>query len=138
MRFYRVEHKETRHGVYESFAYFSTISTSPSDRHPMPHQDSLLVSNLEGKLISFNDQRFGFNSILQLKNWFYNDAMLAELNTAGFVLSVYETNKIFEGSTQCIMLGEDHDKAHRVEEINLLTLTNTISLSNDTKGEQKG
>ena len=138
--FYRLEHKDTRMGIYNCFINIS-FGTSTNEKHPMPTEDSLLLDNYEKEwppaedddsyISNCNDRfRFGFNSLLQLKNWFYNDWWLKELNDKSIVLRVYEVPYICEGTTQCIIHAEDHIMENLKEEICLLSLIDNKSNEN--------
>ena len=54
--------------------------------------------------------RHGFNSIDQLKAWFYNNTELTLLHTEDFVLSIYDVPFIFEGDSQSCIEAEFHDE----------------------------
>lgn len=77
-------------------------------RHPEPYKDSRLVSEIESRHpYNFNLiptwMRFGFGSIDQLRNWFYNDDWLYTLHKYGFVLVEYtvSSDRVYLGNTQC-------------------------------------
>lgn len=81
---------------------------SPSDRHPLPNEDSLLVSKAKEKgynLETYDGCRlfaYGFKSIEVLRNWFYNDEVLLNLANGGFTIRVY-MGEIIHGHTQSIL-----------------------------------
>lgn len=113
MKFYRLEHKESKSGVYRG-----TDAINPPtnrDRHPLPNHDSKLVREGMGKIFTkyedfedcfFNsngyDYIFGFESADQYRSWFYSDTFLGKAKRKGFVLNLYETEDFFLGNTQMV------------------------------------
>lgn len=89
-----------------------------SERHPAPHNDSLLVENIafhrsreadyEGwstcGWIEVNEYRFGFSSTDQLRSWVYDDKWLWQMQQNGFRLAVYEVEDAIVGHTQAIFI----------------------------------
>ena len=68
MLFYRIEHKDTKHGCYTSSA--SSISKDTSENHPMASDDTKLMLSYKLKEKEYDywrNCRHGFNSIDQLK-----------------------------------------------------------------------
>lgn len=127
-RFYRIEDCD-RVGCYHSTRVPHNDSyQNPSERHPMPQDDSLLTTNkynieaLRGYYWFSSVFRYGFNSLEQLRSWFYEDSALEMLHNCGFVLAIYEIPEMIEGHTQCIMLDKYHNDERRIEEISLLSL----------------
>jgi len=127
MLVYRVEHKETRNGVYTSGGA-SMTSTMGSGcnygRHPVYHNDTVLNNLVELYRIDvWGKCRFGFVSIQQLRRWFFNDVWIRELN-GEHVISIYEVpdESVFVGITQLIFKNEYHTEKHRVETFPFVTL----------------
>lgn len=126
MKVYRLEHKGHRHGAYaadESQDIWQGWigGTASNDKHPSPWQDSLLTDTDFDKYC-YSDTRYGFKTLKQFRNWFYNDSVLSQFHKEGFVLTVYSVKKLFIGHTQCVFLAEDHKNENIVKEICLLTL----------------
>lgn len=130
MKIYRVEHKQSRKGIYDFYPFGSCPVEDAGLRHPMPTNDSKLVEEFEliggynrWDMRSMN-WRYGFESPVQMLNWIYQDNWLNRLHEDGFVLSVYEVPKVYYGNTQAIFEGVYHNADRRVEE---LPLTNFLS-----------
>ncbi len=112
MKFYRLEHKETKGGVYRGSNSLNP-SVDPS-RHPLPHNDSKLVREGIDKIFKkyydgsedcyFDgcDYIFGFESADQYRSWFYRDEVLTSAKREGFALNLYETENFFCGNTQMV------------------------------------
>lgn len=78
-------------------------------RHPTPNRDSKLketAAHLFDESGDFEgiDFIFGFESIVQLRAWFYNDEIFSYLNDEGFVL-VEMVGEIYHGNCQSIIDG---------------------------------
>jgi hypothetical protein len=113
IQLFRLEDKEERTGVYHSskarevfFDYYG--GTAATSRHPAPYDDSKLVDACEAKNVEAFDlqngfYRFAFQSLEQLRGWFYSDVSLIDLGKRGIVLRVYncDESSVFIGSTQC-------------------------------------
>jgi hypothetical protein len=117
---YRVEHKESRKGLYRSSDY-AQCELHERTRHPMPYNDSLL-NNFWGDLdedFELEHFYFGFTSIEQLKFWIHNDEDRTAIDKEGLVVSVFWA-EVYAGDTQCVYLkssrGETISK-HRLTEI---------------------
>jgi len=113
MKFYRLEHKETKGGIYRSNP--GIWLDTDDRRHPMPFNDSKLVREGMGKIFTkyedfegcfFNsrgyDYIFGFESADQYRSWFYSDEFLSLAVEKGFSLNLYETEDFFLGNTQMV------------------------------------
>lgn len=112
MRFYRLEMKDTKQGVYrsDSTEVDEIIECFTSmDRHPTPWNDSLLGDKLwERKWSEFGTNEgmeqyiFGFKSLKQFRAWFYSDVVLLELEEKDIELNLYQTTDYITGYTQMI------------------------------------
>lgn len=97
---YRLENKDGG-GVYCNTGF----NAFDRDRHPLPSSDSLLMDNLDDKGI--HKFHFAFNSIGQLRNWFYNDEWLIQISDLGIFLSVYESDEVYVGYSQVVFFREN-------------------------------
>lgn len=128
--FYRLENKYSRHGVYYSLKEeeFNLIGGSDcTDRHPSYEKDSKLYINIsKKKSFNYNSIRFGFSSIKQLRNWFYNNEILIKFNSLNIILSVYKV-PFTAGNCQAVMAAKYHIAERRIKEIDLVELVNSFN-----------
>lgn len=111
MKFYRLEHKDTKSGVFRSGipGVWSIASQFTSGtNHPSPWSDSLLNEEMEKrgwywyKKGNLSEYIFGFINIQQFRSWFYVSESLEKLEELGIVLNMYETDDYIVGYTQMI------------------------------------
>lgn len=106
-------------------------STSASDRHPLPVDDSLLQESIRfrmGRDLSASDATwihwssflesdfiFGFTSIDQMRNWVYKDEWLYTMDKNGFFLSEFNVPKhhVCVGNTQAVFRRKEATKHRR-------------------------
>lgn len=124
---YRIEDKEG-YGMYRSGRNLEYFFTSDRERHPQPHNDSLLCQefsiysnlyfNSDGVPTEESEYYFGFGSIQQLRNWIYKDDWLVELHNIGFMISEYtcEDNNAHVGYTQAVFINEVEYKQYSILE----------------------
>jgi hypothetical protein len=104
---YRIEN-EHGHGAYRIPVEWRSFSQPYSDtRHPGPSDDPLLRpywTLMSGRMK--DHYFFGFESIEQLKNWFFDREWLEDLHNSGAKLSIYQSNEddVIYGRTQLIFL----------------------------------
>lgn len=101
---YRVEHEDTRLGLYSSRYKFDM---NEKDRHPCPSQDPGLgefyLQNIYHHAYNRDSPYFfGFASLDQLSSWIYKEEQIAELNATGFVIAIYQTDDYCIGNTQMV------------------------------------
>lgn len=100
-------------GVYHSPGTFPVLNETPSYEHPMPFDDDFLVNNYRARtgrdIIDHfgNNFVFCFNSISQLIKWFSRESIF-KLHSSGVVISVYNSDSVIEGYSQCLIPKSDH------------------------------
>jgi len=128
MKVYRLENKDGI-GVYQAANYneqllvnLRSTFSALSNRHPYPNDDSLLRETCPG--MRWMECFFGFDSLKQLRNWFYTNKILKVFSESGITINVYEipAHAVYMGNTQCCFEKEYRDNRHIVETINPLSL----------------
>jgi len=138
MKIYRIENAYGTgvfQGLYDIVAMFKRIHNIKESRnytkhHPTPCKDNKFHRSLIGlqskyptRICSYSYHNFGFESMEQLKKWFYDDEILEYMEKYEFFISVYSIRK---AGTNVIV--GDHQVAFRreraklLEEIKLTTL----------------
>lgn len=132
---YRLEHKDGE-GFYQGRTGFSI--EHDFRRHPLPHQDSLLMESLHNKtgMAEVRGQHFGFRDIDQLRAWVYQDDWLRALEHHGVWLAEIHIDEGFVcyGNTQTVF---DRSRIQRTIHHNILDyfqLRGTMS-RNDITGD---
>lgn len=116
---YRLE-TEAGIGVYSKGIVFN-MGFNP-DKHPLPQQDSLLQENLGTRTLIGSKRKnipplhFGFDSLNQMRAWFYHDEWLQIMHENGIVLSVYEAEEVYLGFSQACF---NRETSTLVEKISL-------------------
>ena len=108
MKFYRIEHRIDKSGVYRN-DYKEVMNTMNDlvklNKHPSPWLDSALEAMMKSMDWEYwwidPDFIFGFKSEEQMRAWFYRNEMFEVLIKNDFVLNIYE-GEIMAGSTQAI------------------------------------
>lgn len=125
---YRIEHKETKQGMYFGPRSLYNIAGACGDdiygehrRHPHPREDSVLMSTDFYNLRDTSGLNYGFISIEQLRSWLYKDAWLIGLDAAGYVLAIIESEEVYVGSTQAVFLRPDEYPTFSIKEYFNLT-----------------
>ena len=124
MKFYRLEDKKTKTGIYRSdikpienliWEYYRD-----GGNHPGPTSDSLMQKEMEKLGWEEVDQNyiFGFNTVEQYRAWFTQDGHLEVFLKNGTVLNCYETEDFLMGHAQMIARKET---LVFVEEVNIIT-----------------
>lgn len=114
---YRLETKDGT-GVYRTGA--AGLLDFDSSRHPMPENDTLLMTNLGNKDFCDN-YHFGFISLQQLRAWFHNDYHFRTMDEHGVLLSIYDSEEVYVGHTQLCF---NHNTAILQAKNNLLKFFN--------------
>ena len=115
MKFYRVEHKETRLGPYVSDDALSILeahghSDVSNDVHPHVLLDPTLKQEVKQKWFHpWGCLRSGFQSKAQLHRWF-SQAALDALKDLGFVIRTYEVPKVHRGEKQAVIFSRWHTR----------------------------
>lgn len=100
-------------------------------RHPLPSDDTPLNNAIrhdfeenmgDYEMFHGGTVRYGFNSLEQLRRWFFNDNELKHLDECGFSLSIYKVPSMYEGHTQCAILAKYHSKKRIFNKISLISL----------------
>lgn len=116
MKVFRLEDNNGQ-GVYRvpaTFDILADLHCSPDDR-PLPCHDKELSENFSKLGIdaqkSFNNSFvFCFESPDQLIRWFPFDTLF-QLGSAGVIVSIYESDTVVRGVTQCAIPKTDHKDA---------------------------
>lgn len=103
--FYRLEHKETKCGVYSMGGEVSEIMIKfwNPKQHPGPDEDSKMSKKWDK--LKFSEKRdyiFGFANLEQYRSWFANDKDLFNLSAHDIVLNSYETEHYIVGHAQMV------------------------------------
>lgn len=125
---YRIEHKETRQGMYFGPRSLYNIANACGDdiygehsRHPHPMEDSVLMATDIPRYATAH-LNYGFASIEQLRSWLYKDAWLVGLHAAGYVLAIIESEEVYVGSTQAVFLRPETYPTFSIQEYFNLTI----------------
>ncbi len=111
MKFYRLEHKDTKAGVFRSGipgVWPIASEFTSGTNHPSPWDDSLLNEEMVRRKWYWHNPGdlpeyiFGFINIQQFRAWFYVSESLEKLEKLGIVLNCYETDDYIVGYTQMI------------------------------------
>lgn len=94
-------------GMYYTNTNANDVFEWDTVNHPVPNEDSLLMSNLSEKTGSCSIKKihkFGFSSMEQLRRWLYQDQWLIGLNRIGIKLAIYlcDEDSVVVGHTQSI------------------------------------
>ena len=123
MHVYRVCRKEDfRIGAYNSkYGIYNCDGFDHNEaRHPLPTDDSRLCANSDNQDIQMFDTTsyYCFNSIAQLRAWFYDDCWLEWLyaNEYSVVEFMLDSEFVVQGNSQCIMV------LHKAEEVRKLEI----------------
>lgn len=122
---YRIQDKDAL-GLYNDSSRWRDYGFEPEDysRHPLPGEDSKLVSNGYDNFCyrySRSAVFFGFVSVEQLKAWLYKDRWRQRLTDLGYLVYVFEVDDELAclGDTQAVFI---RDKATLKETISLLEI----------------
>lgn len=128
-RFYRIEHRVYKDGPYqcrgrfvmELWAKREGRQRMSSVMHPIPYNDECLINNAS-QFFDPCEYVYGFDSISQLIEWFYDSETLKELEKADFQLSIYEVpfTKGLSGSKQAVILKDAHIEQNLIQTRSLL------------------
>lgn len=121
MKFYRVENKfnespyTTKKAELTLMEYLSMEDILDNENydnrwedymktHPSPRGKYVQLYNqlFESEIIHCEDYVYGFNSIKQLKKWFYLEKEIEYLKLFKFCISVYETDCILSSNFQAV------------------------------------
>lgn len=124
MLFYRVEHRDSRQGVYHhDLGRFYRVMGDHygynSWRHPTFKDDYQLSG---AGIVDITDYVFGFSSLTQARQWFFKPQSLRDLNSADFVLRVYLAPTIIIGDKQAVMRDIFHIPSQIKQTRSLLSL----------------
>ena len=105
MIIFRLE-SDAGEGVYSSGAtdLLGDGFAKASARHPMPWDDELLCRRVDAEGLSLvrGNLLYGFDSMKQLRTWFYKDEWIVTLYENGVVCSVYDAEIAVSGYTQAV------------------------------------
>lgn len=105
MKVYRIERKEDGKGVYT--AGYGADHVTHSEQ-PSPRDDFYQFPR--------SCYYYGFKSVEQMHNWFFDPSWYDHIATHEFILRVYETKWLLKGNYQVAFIKYE---AHLVEEISL-------------------
>lgn len=123
---YRIENS-LGEGVYRGLGQsFIDTYLSKSERHPVPHKDSKLVTEARHLFSKCrwlwwegDNFVFGFQNIQALKSWFYTNKVLQALHDKGFAVNQYE-GEVYHGNTQSVVNTETYKKINSLSLLDLM------------------
>lgn len=114
-RVFRIQNNNGE-GIYVNSSgidIYSCPSYDDDKKHPKPEDDKLLRASLSangflrcGNMFHVEHYSFGFSTIEQLREWFYDDVWLEWMDDNGFHLAEYyvDTGAVMQGDTQCMFV----------------------------------